>query len=247
MNTTPANDLPRKAAAIPSLYRPQFKLRTLTLAVLSALPVLTHAAGNVASAPVNPLPTGGTVLVPGSASIVNSAPNLLTINQSAARATINWNSFDIAQGNTVRFNQPSASAEALNYIGGANPSLIQGTLSANGKVYLVNANGIVFDRSAQVNVNTLIASSLNISQSSFDNCLLSSLTGQPAPTLVATMLLNKAAWSSTTARSTACRSTAQRARCRPTRRASRLRRAARSCCLRRRSKTRASSAPTTAR
>ena len=142
--------------------------------------------------PVNPLPTGGVVSDPSTASIVNSAPNLMQINQTGMKTTIHWNSFDIGQGYTVRFNQPSSSAEAMNYIGGANPSVIQGTLSANGKVYLVNSNGILFDGSAQVNVNTLIASSLDISQSTFDNGITSNLVGKTDPTLVATMVLNTA-------------------------------------------------------
>ncbi|ODU49825.1 MAG: hypothetical protein ABS92_04905 [Thiobacillus sp. SCN 63-374] len=175
---------------------PQFKMRLLTLAVLSACASVSMAAQNHAAAPVNPLPTGGVVSDPSTASIVNSAPNLMQINQTAAKTTIRWNSFDIGQGYTVRFNQPSASAEAMNYIGGANPSVIQGTLSANGKVYLVNSNGILFDGSAQVNVNTLIASSLDISQSTFDNGIASSLidpsTKQSLPKLVATMVLNTA-------------------------------------------------------
>ena len=124
------------AAAIPA--HPQFRMRLLTLAVLSACASSSLAAPNHAAAPANPLPTGGVVADPTTASIVNSAPNLMQINQTAAQTTIHWNSFDIGRGYTVRFNQPSSSAEAMNYIGGANPSVIQGTLSANGKVYLVN-------------------------------------------------------------------------------------------------------------
>lgn len=178
------------AAAMPA--HPQFKMRLLTLAVLSACASSSLAAQNHAPAPVNPLPTGGVVSDPSTASIVNSAPKLMQINQTAAQTTIHWNSFDIGRGYTVHFNQPSSSAEAMNYIGGANPSVIQGTLSANGKVYLVNSNGILFDGTAQVNVNTLIASSLDISQSTFDNGITSNLIGKTDPTLVATMVLNTA-------------------------------------------------------
>ena len=176
--------------------QPQFRLRLLTLAVLSACGSLAPAAQNQHATPLNALPTGG-VVVGGSASI-NSSPNQMVINQTTPQATINWNSFDIGQGNAVRFNQPSSSAETMNYIGGSNPSIIQGTLSANGKVYLVNQNGILFDGSAQVNVNTLIASSLQISQGTFDNGITSSLVGKKdalgnsIPTQVATMLLNTA-------------------------------------------------------
>src|SRR3569832_2244776 len=156
-------------------------MRLLTMAVLSACASLSLAAQNHAAAPANPLPTGGVVSDPSSASIVNSTPNLMQINQTAAKTTIRWNSFDIGQGYTVRFNQPSSSAEAMNYIGGANPSVIQGTVSANGKGYLVNSNGILFDGTAQVNVNTLIASSLDISQSTFDYGITSNLVGKTDP------------------------------------------------------------------
>jgi filamentous hemagglutinin family protein len=166
-------------------------MRLLTMAVLSACASVSMAAQNHAAAPANPLPTGGVVSDPATASIASSG-NLMQINQTAAKTTIHWNSFDIGQGYTVRFNQPSSSAEAMNYIGGANPSVIQGTLSANGKVYLVNSNGILFDGTAQVNVNTLIASSLNISQDTFDNGITSSLAGKTDPTLVATMVLDTA-------------------------------------------------------
>lgn len=186
----------RVAAASRSSAMPRFRMRLLTLAVLSACSSLTLAAQNHAAAPVNPLPTGGVVADPTTASIVNSA-NLVQINQTAQQTTIHWNSFDIGQGNTVRFNQTingqsCPSCEAMNYIGGANPSVIQGTLTANGKVYLVNANGILFDGTAQVNVNTMIASSLDISQSTFDNGITSNLVGKTDPTMVATMLLNSA-------------------------------------------------------
>src|SRR3569832_2083676 len=167
-------------------------MRLLTMAVLSACASLSLAAQNHAAAPANPLPTGGVVSDPSSASIVNSTPNLMQINQTAAKTTIRWNSIDIGQGYTVRFHQPSSSAEAMNYIGGANPSVIQGTLSANGKVYLVNSNGILFDGTAQVNVNTLIASSHDISQSTFDNGITTTLDGKPDPTLEAPIELNTA-------------------------------------------------------
>jgi filamentous hemagglutinin family protein len=179
--------------------QPRFKLRLLTLAVLSAFgPMAMAATNHVVLAPWRSLPTGGVVQDPTSARIDTSTPNLMQINQQKAKAIINWSTFDIAKGYEVRFNQPNSSSEAMNYIGDSGPSVIQGTLSANGHVYLVNHNGILFDGSSQVNVNTLIASSLDISQADFNNGLLSSLVGKvdahgnSVPTLVATMLLSSA-------------------------------------------------------
>ena len=112
-------------------------------------------------------PTGGTVAA-GSATI-NQNGALTTINQASQKAIINWNSFGIAKGETVRFNQPGASSMALNRVTGNNASAIYGTLSANGQVFLVNPNGVLFAKGAQVNVGGLAASTLGISDTNFLN------------------------------------------------------------------------------
>ena len=91
----------------------------------------------------------------------------LVIEQQDPRIVIDWKRFDIGSGSEVRFNQPSATAAALNRIYSADPSLIQGKLSANGQVYLINQNGILFDRGSQVNVGALVASTLNIANRDF--------------------------------------------------------------------------------
>ena len=110
-------------------------------------------------------PTGGVVSA-GSASITGSAGST-TINQASQNAAINWQGFSIGQGEAVRFVQPNSSSVALNRVLGADPSNILGSLSANGKVFLVNPNGILFGQGAQVNVGGLVASTLNISDADF--------------------------------------------------------------------------------
>ena len=50
---------------------------------------------------------------------------------------------------------------------GSDPSSILGSLSANGKVFLVNPNGMLFGQGAQVNVGGLVASTLDITDSDF--------------------------------------------------------------------------------
>lgn len=112
-------------------------------------------------------PQGGTVAA-GSATISQNGA-LTTINQASQKAVINWNSFGIAKGETVRFNQPGASSIALNRVTGNNASAIYGTLSANGQVFLVNPNGVLFAKGAQVNVGGLAASMLGISDKDFLN------------------------------------------------------------------------------
>lgn len=111
------------------------------------------------------LPAGGVVAEGGAT--INSGASTTTINQSTQNTVINWQSFNIAQGQTVQFVQPNAGSVALNRVVGANPSSILGNLSANGKVFLVNPNGILFGQGASVNVAGLVASTLNITDSNF--------------------------------------------------------------------------------
>ena len=102
-------------------------------------------------------PEGGTV-VAGDAAIARPSPGELVIDQRSEQAIINWRAFSIGAGELTRFVQPSASAVALNRVTGAQVSEILGRLSANGRVYLINPNGIVFGPDAVVDVAGLIAS-----------------------------------------------------------------------------------------
>jgi filamentous haemagglutinin family N-terminal domain len=110
-------------------------------------------------------PTGGTV-TDGAAAITTNG-STMTINQTTNKAIINWQSFSIAAGEKVQFIQPGASSVALNRVIGNSASNIYGTLTANGKVFLINPNGVLFAPGAQVNVGGLVASTLNISDSDF--------------------------------------------------------------------------------
>lgn len=95
------------------------------------------------------------------------AGNTLTIQQRTDKAVLNWQTFNIGPENSVKFEQPSSSSLALNNIHQANASQIMGKLTANGQVYLVNQNGFVFGKDAQVNVNSLVATTLGISKEVF--------------------------------------------------------------------------------
>ena len=111
------------------------------------------------------LPTGGTVV--GGAATVVTTGNTMTVNQSTRNVILNWNSFSIGSGSTVNFVQPDASSVALNRVLGADPSVIMGNLNSNGQVFLINPNGILFGRGAQVNVGGLVASTMGISDADF--------------------------------------------------------------------------------
>jgi filamentous hemagglutinin family protein len=106
------------------------------------------------------------------------AGNQLTINQTSARAVLDWGSYNIDVGKTVQILQPSASAAMLNRItGDANPSQILGTLTANGTVMLMNPNGVMFGQNATVNVGSLIATTGNIDVNNFINTGGAQITG----------------------------------------------------------------------
>ena len=111
------------------------------------------------------LPQGGQVAA-GAADIAASQAEM-AIHQATQNAVINWNSFNIGAGERVNIYQPNAQAALLNRVLGGNPSEIFGTLSANGRVFLVNPAGILFAPGAQVNAGAIVASTMNITNADF--------------------------------------------------------------------------------
>lgn len=89
-----------------------------------------------------------------------------TINQTSQRLSLNWQTFDIGADETVNFVQPGSDAISVNRILGNKPSEIYGHLNANGQVWLINPNGVLFGEGAQVNVGGLVASTLDTSDDS---------------------------------------------------------------------------------
>jgi filamentous hemagglutinin family protein len=130
--------------------------------ILAAMSVL----GIAMASGVHANPVGGKV-VAGTATVVQTSPQRLDIVQKTDRAIVNWQSFSIGAGEHVNFNQPSVHASTLNRVTGVDPSSILGKLTANGRVFLVNPNGIVFDRQARIDVAGIVASTANISDANF--------------------------------------------------------------------------------
>ncbi|EEG5675030.1 filamentous hemagglutinin N-terminal domain-containing protein, partial [Salmonella enterica] len=132
-------------------------LAFLTGMVMGLLPMMALA---------NPdLPTGGQIV--GGQGSISSAGNQMTIHQQTQNLATNWHSFDIGKNNTVQFIQPNSSAVALNRVTGASGSQIMGTLKANGQVFILNPNGVLFGKDARVNVAGLVASTKNINTADF--------------------------------------------------------------------------------
>ena len=121
-------------------------------------PVSVQASPTIATTPVVQL---------GSGTVDGLGTSHVTVHQTTQLMGINWNSLGNNPGEVLRFNQPSASAIALNRIVGTDPSQFLGSLIANGSVIVINPNGVWFGPTAQVNVNGLIASSLNLTDADF--------------------------------------------------------------------------------
>ncbi|BDX17513.1 hypothetical protein MFKK_03230 [Halopseudomonas aestusnigri] len=137
--------------------RPNFAPTALAIAIsLSAANL--HAAD---------LPTGGNIV--GGSGSISQAGNSLNVQQNSDRLITNWDSFDIGAGHTVNFYQPGSNSVALNRVIGEDASAIYGNLNANGKVFLVNPNGVLFGQGAAVNVGALVASTLSLSDEDFND------------------------------------------------------------------------------
>lgn len=111
------------------------------------------------------LPTGQNI-VAGQGDISTSGQQM-TVNQQSDKLITQWDTFSVGANEGVTFNQPGSNSVALNRVMGVNGSDIQGKIDANGKVFLVNPNGVVFGKNAQVNVGGLVASTRDISNADF--------------------------------------------------------------------------------
>ena len=151
--------------AVSELARGRTKRAGRAIVAAAALLAWNGFATAQSAPPPSALPTGGAITA-GSGTIARNG-NTLTVRQGSDRLVTNWSTFNIGSGATVRFVQPGASSVALNRIADTQPSQIFGNLTANGQVFLLNPAGIVFGRTARVDVGALVASSLALSDDSF--------------------------------------------------------------------------------
>lgn len=126
-----------------------------------SLIILTTCSG-AAYASAQDFPKNHHVVV-GEASVSQTADKM-TITQKKPTTQINWESFDIGKNKEVEFKQPDANSVAYNRVTGGNASQIQGKLTANGKVYLANPNGVIITQGAEINVAGLLATTKDLEQ-----------------------------------------------------------------------------------
>lgn len=110
-------------------------------------------------------PSGG-VVTAGNAEITQ-AGSTTNINQSSQNAAINWQSFSIKPTEAVNFYQPNKNAVMLNRVVGNESSVINGALNANGQIFILNSNGILFGKNSSVNTAGLAATTMQMSNKNF--------------------------------------------------------------------------------
>lgn len=131
-----------------------YKLNVISLIILT-----TYTGATYASTP--DLPQKDSVVF-GTATVEKTTADKMTINQTSDKVQINWHSFDIGQNKEVEFKQPDSNSVAYNRVTGGNASQIQGKLTANGKVYLANPNGVIITKGAEINVAGLLATTKDL-------------------------------------------------------------------------------------
>ena len=147
--------------------------------IASAVVTVSLLAGGRAFA----LPADGEIAA-GDVTISTPSVNAMQIEQKSNQAIINWSSFGIGKDEAVNIAQPDTRSVLLNRVSGNDPSEIFGILTANGRVFLVNPNGILFAPGASINVGGLVASTLTISDSDFLSKQYAFLQNEPIGTVV---------------------------------------------------------------
>jgi len=104
----------------------------------------------------------------GSASFTRPDAVTFNVDQSTERVIIDYTGFDINAGETANFYQPGTSAIAVNRVASGNPSDILGNLNANGRIFILNPDGVIFGAGSQVDTAGLLASTLNMNTSDTD-------------------------------------------------------------------------------
>ena len=118
----------------------------------------------------------------GAGSPVQSA-NQVTIVQNQQQALLNWKTFNVGKNTTVRFDQSAGGSDSGKWIAfnkindpSGKPSQIAGSIKADGQVYIINQNGIIFGAGSQVNARTIVASALPINETLVERGLLNQTT-----------------------------------------------------------------------
>jgi filamentous hemagglutinin family protein len=135
------------------------RFRNMLLATTALMPL------GILAAVANPL---GPQVTAGAANVQGQGTSTVTVTQSTGKAIINWQTFNIGTGETTQFVQPNSSSVTLNRVtGNLGASVLDGTLTANGQVFLVNPDGILFGTGSKINTGSFLATTNDIHSADF--------------------------------------------------------------------------------
>ena len=134
----------------------------------SAAVAIAIMAMSLHSSSVQAMPEQGKV-VAGQGEIARPDDKTMVINQKTDRLALDWQKFNIAKDEKVHFDQNSKSAIAINRVVGDGRSIIDGSLSATGNVFVINPNGVLFGKNSSVDVGGLVASTANVTDDDLKN------------------------------------------------------------------------------
>ncbi len=163
-----------------------------TTQAISAVRALQKSAAAATAVVPDGLKPGGLQILTGAgarwegASLPSQSGGTVTIKQNKQQAILHWQTFNVGKNTTLEFDQSAGGSDVGKWIAFNKvfdptgvPSKILGSIKAQGQVYILNQNGIIFGRGSQVNVHTLVASSLPINDNLVSRGLLDNPDLQP--------------------------------------------------------------------
>ena len=172
-----SNSLKRATQSIQAMQAAQQAARDLARTAPSTVKNGLQAGGLVVMPGATPGATdGGAGLWQGAnlpTESTNGGRTQVTVKQNEQKAILTWKEFNVGRETDLYFDQRAGGTGAQNWIAlnrvdsGIAPSQILGSIKAEGQVYVINRNGIVFGGASQINVHTLVASSLSLSNAQF--------------------------------------------------------------------------------
>ncbi|MCU0779494.1 MAG: filamentous hemagglutinin N-terminal domain-containing protein, partial [Akkermansiaceae bacterium] len=204
---TPAATDAARANARDTLARTTNTLNAMRAMQKAARENATKGPNNLGKNPVNPaltlpnvpnglttgglMPTGG-ASTPGSwigakapTQTTDKGKTTVTVRQTAQQALLRWDTFNVGKNTTLNFDQSKGGEDVGKWISfnqvrdpAANPSQILGNIKADGQIYLLNPNGVIFGGSSRVNARNLTVSSLPINTNLIGQGLLNNRDAQ---------------------------------------------------------------------
>src|SRR6185369_15371314 len=145
--------------------RPSIRANAMGKRICTLLLATTSAVALGSTALANPL--GGQV-VGGNATVQGQGTSTVTVTQTTNSAIVNWTTFNIGAGERTNIIMPNSSSVQLDRVtGGQGPSQILGTLTSNGRVFLVNPDGLLFGPGSVVNAAGFLATTHDITNADF--------------------------------------------------------------------------------